>query len=86
MEHAVWQTEGGLDFSLFLTLSWMPFHTQSEEQHSHRLPRVGPAGSSVPLYISGHGQCCWSLAISLQPPAASVFSFVYKLRLPNSGS
>lgn len=27
MEHAVWQTEGGLDFSLFLTLSWMPFHT-----------------------------------------------------------
>ena len=27
MEHAVWQTEGGLDFSLFLTLSWMPFHS-----------------------------------------------------------
>ena len=45
MKHAVWQTEGGLDFSLFLTLGWMPFHTQSEEQHSHRLPRVGPAGS-----------------------------------------
>lgn len=37
MEHAVWQTEGGLDFSLFLTLSWMPFHTV-QEQHSHRLP------------------------------------------------
>lgn len=65
MEHAVWQTEGGLDFSLFLTLQLdaLP-HTVRGAAFSQASQNSVLLGLKVPLYISGHGQCCWSLAIS----------------------